>query len=81
MLPDQRTDECVRRYVSVVLAEIEKQIPPLRHRVRSGSGRNDRAFFAPEPALSFHSFVHVVIYIFIYSVLTEGMSWYGEELV
>jgi hypothetical protein len=53
MLPDRRTDECVCPYVSVVLAVMEKQIPfdrlragsPLRRRIRSGSGRNDRVLF------------------------------------
>ena len=35
----------------LVLAEMEKQIPPLRRRIRSGSGRNDRAFFAPESGM------------------------------
>jgi uncharacterized protein (DUF4415 family) len=39
-------------YVSVVLAEMEKQIPPLGRRVRSDSSRMT-GLFAPEPGLSF----------------------------
>jgi hypothetical protein len=41
------TDECVRRYVSIVdhSRRNEKQVPPLCRRMRSGSGRNDKGPF------------------------------------
>ena len=45
ILPGRRTDECVRGN--------GKADSSLRRRIRSGSGRNDRALFAPEPGPCF----------------------------
>jgi hypothetical protein len=78
----------VRPYVSVVPAVLEKQIPPLRRRIRSGSGRNDRALFAAAPGLSF-AVLSTLLYKYLYSEAEEierMVVWkraisYGEELV